>query len=139
MDRSKAAALAQRLCDTWPGSITTRSIIEVWTDELEHLDEGTVGTVLVRLRRTETNRPSIAEFHAHYRNTMTAANDPIGGHCATCDGSGWQITTPQPTVVLKGHRDDVSIGVVKPCNCRNGRRRDEPFQRARILNDKDRP
>lgn len=128
MDRSKASALAQRLCDTWPGSITTRNILEVWTDELEPLDEGTVGTVLVRLRRTETNRPSIAEFHAHYRNTATAANDPYpGAHCGTCDGNGWQFTT------------EGSIGDVKPCHCRNGRKRDEPYQRARILNDKDRP
>ena len=125
MDRTKASALAQRLCETWPGSITTRNILEVWADELEPLDEGTVGTVLVRLRRTETNRPSIAEFHAHYRNTATAANDPYpGSHCEHCDGTGWLEEDPN---------------AVKPCNCRNGRKRDEPYQRARILNDKDRP
>lgn len=89
----------------------------MWAGDIQHLDEGALGTTIARLRRTwkPTNKqthPSLAELMAAYRQIDTST--PETRDCATCDGTGWV----PGTVEKWGH----NYSTVTPCSCPAGTR-----------------
>jgi len=83
MTPTEARDLAVRIHETWRGGPT----VDIWTEELEPLHQGTAGTTYARLRRDEEHAPSIAKFHAIYRALHT--NETEQPRCPVCDSTGW--------------------------------------------------
>lgn len=86
MNTDTAKVLAVRIASTWHGGPK----IPEWVEYLAALDEGTAGTALARLIRSEEHSPSIAKFNATYKALHTASraeHDHPG--CDWCDSTGF--------------------------------------------------
>lgn len=107
MNDIDAARLVARYRNVWRGGPHTDELRAQFAD----LDAGTVGTVLVRLARSEEHPPSIARLWAEYRATHTAAVDPLP--CDDCGGDGW----------VTAYTNEHGYRYAKPCpSCRLGER-----------------
>lgn len=80
MTPEAATAHAARYHNIWRGGVTHHELVDTFTD----LDDGTLGTTLIRLRASEEHPPTIARIMSIYRTLNTATEHPTGS-CARCD------------------------------------------------------
>lgn len=117
MTPEAAATLARQFANSFPGSSWTGAVLDMWAGDIQHLDDGALGTTIARLRRTwkptaKQTHPSLAELMAAYRQVDTST--PESHRCDTCDGTGWEPTT----IERNGH----TYSAVTPCKCPAGTR-----------------
>lgn len=94
--------------------------IDVWEEELAHLDAGRAGTAIVRARREHNNRwLSIAQFLEFYRGVNTDDASTRPPECGDCDNTGWMKA---PDIVHHpGEDHERHDSAVKPCRCPIGK------------------
>lgn len=104
MTPAQATAHLHRLAAAYDHKLTPAAQ-DTWTTELAQLDDGTCGTAIARTVREHERFPSVAQFHAVYRQLRTAHTAPIG-QCATCEGARWLY---QPDTILDGTKHQPAI------------------------------
>lgn len=132
MTPDRAAFLARKMADAFPGPNWTPGGIAIWAQDFTDLDEGKVGTTILRLRRTwkdpKRHHPSLPEFLAAYDRLDTST--PIATvACDTCEGTGWEVVLEDPAPFDTPRRPQTTA--VRPCSCGNGRGVQQTFDSIR--------
>jgi hypothetical protein len=120
MTRDDATALAVKIHQTWPRGLNA----EIWEEELADYHTGPAGTAYVRLRRTSSRPPSIAEFHAEYCTHLDHQPGPEHPDCPVCDNTGTKPVTDHrrhrtgcTSTAPVDHKDDCHCHAIEPCHC----------------------
>jgi hypothetical protein len=117
MTPAQAEDLAVKLTQRW----RTMGPVDELAADIETLDAGAANTAYVRLRRTATHPPSIADYLtlAHSLDMHDAGNRPPA--CLVCDGHGW--VQAADLVQTDGAGNERRNTQVQPCRCSEGQRR----------------
>jgi hypothetical protein len=114
MERLDALALVNRIEAAWPNERWTQPRIDQYIDGIHDLDPGAAGTALVRLIRSCTKAPTVADFRTATRALDTRTPARALDRCDECDGTGW---AQAPDIDIDGH----TYTQVAPCACESGK------------------
>jgi hypothetical protein len=114
MERLDALTIVNRIEQAWANERWGSTRSDQYIDGILDLDYGAAGTALVRLIKTCSRAPSVADFrNACARIDTRPATHPLE-RCDECAGTGW---AEAPEVEIDGH----TYTQVAPCACESGR------------------